>query len=213
MVTVTATKGTNGITKYYYSIDGGNTFVESTSNSYTFTNLVKESNYRIAIKILDSNNKYSNIYIQNAITPAPVTLANYVISQYANVQGNNNIYYHDGTLENGINDGSYRYAGANPNNFVCFGSNAITCPEDNLYRIIGVFNGKVKLIKYDYATKDLLGINGEYSLSLSVETYGATSTYKGSLLNFDLYNWNSTTKTNAWSESNLNKIRFTLNYL
>ena len=213
MVTVTATKGTNGITKYYYSIDGGNTFVESTSNSYTFTNLVKESNYRIAIKILDSNNKYSNIYIQNAITPAPVTLANYVISQYANVQGNNNIYYHDGTLENGINDGSYRYAGANPNNFVCFGSNAITCPEDNLYRIIGVFNGKVKLIKYDYATKDLLGINGEYSLSLSVETYGATSTYKGSLLNFDLYNWNSTTKTNAWSESNLNKINLNINFL
>ena len=37
--TVTATKGTNNISKYYYSIDNGSTFTESTSNSYTFNNL------------------------------------------------------------------------------------------------------------------------------------------------------------------------------
>ena len=45
------------------------------------------------------------------------------------------------------NDNSYRYAGANPNNYVCFGSDAATCPNDNLYRIIGVFGSEVKLIK------------------------------------------------------------------
>ena len=44
-------------------------------------------------------------------------------------------------------DYSYRYAGANPNNYVCFGSDEETCSNDDLYRIIGVFNGKVKLIK------------------------------------------------------------------
>ena len=33
-------------------------------------------------------------------------------------------------------------------NFVCFGTNADVCPTDNLYRIIGVIDGKVKLIKY-----------------------------------------------------------------
>ena len=60
-----------------------------------------------------------------------------------------NIYHHDGSLENGINDNSYRYAGASDavNNYVCFGSAQSPCPADNLYRIIGVFGDKVKLIK------------------------------------------------------------------
>ena len=61
--TVTASKGTNNISKYFYSIDGGNSFIESASNSYTFTNLVKGSNYRMVIKVMDSNNKYSNVYV------------------------------------------------------------------------------------------------------------------------------------------------------
>ena len=59
------------------------------------------------------------------------------------------IYYHDSTLTNGAGDNSYRYAGAseNVNNYVCFGTNTTPCPTDNLYRIIGVFGDKVKLIK------------------------------------------------------------------
>lgn len=91
-----------------------------------------------------------------------ITLANYIISQYNGVQGNNNIYYHDNSLENGAGDNSYRYAGSSEttNNFVCFGSDANTCPEDNLYRIIGVFDGQVKLIKATEASSSLLGTNG-----------------------------------------------------
>ena len=76
-------------------------------------------------------------------------LADYVKSLYTGTQGANNIYYHDGTLENGINDNSYRFAGASDQvkNYVCFGSTQIPCPADNLYRIIGVFDGRVKLIR------------------------------------------------------------------
>ena len=62
-------------------------------------------------------------------------------------QGSNGIYYHTSSLANSDGDNSYRYAGANPNNYVCFGSDAATCPSDNLYRIIGVFGSEVKLIK------------------------------------------------------------------
>ena len=62
-VTVTATKGTNNISKYYYSIDNGSTFVESTSNSYTFSNLSSNVNYRIVVKVMDTNGKYSNTYV------------------------------------------------------------------------------------------------------------------------------------------------------
>ena len=75
------------------------------------------------------------------------TLADYVISQYTGVDGENGLYYHDADLANGAGDNSYRYAGANPNNYVCFGSDAASCPSANLYRIIGVFGSEVKLIK------------------------------------------------------------------
>ena len=60
--TVTATKGTNNISKYYYSIDNGSTFIESTSNSYTFSNL-NGGSYRIMVKVMDTNGKYSNSYV------------------------------------------------------------------------------------------------------------------------------------------------------
>ena len=75
------------------------------------------------------------------------TLADYVISQYTGTDGDNGLYYHDSDLANGAGDNSYRYAGSNPNNYVCFGSDAATCPSANLYRIIGVFDNEVKLIK------------------------------------------------------------------
>ena len=61
--TVTATKGTNNVSKYYYSIDNGSTFIESTSNSYTFNNLSNNTNYRIVVKVMDTNGKYSNAYV------------------------------------------------------------------------------------------------------------------------------------------------------
>lgn len=66
------------------------------------------------------------------------TLAEYIKSQYTGTQGENSLYYHNSSLTNGAGDNSYRYAGANPNNFVCFGSDVSPCPTDNLYRIIGV---------------------------------------------------------------------------
>ena len=62
--TVTASKGTNNISKYYYSIDNGNTYKESTSNTYTFTDL-KSGNYRLIVKVIDTNGIYSNIYVVN----------------------------------------------------------------------------------------------------------------------------------------------------
>ena len=74
------------------------------------------------------------------------TLACHVATTYT-TDGENGLYYHDTDLANGAGDNSYRYSGADPNNYVCFGSDASTCPSDNLYRIIGVFGNEVKLIK------------------------------------------------------------------
>ena len=95
------------------------------------------------------------------------------------------------------------------NNFVCFGSTTNPCPTDNLYRIIGVIDGKVKLIKYDYATSTLLGTDGDYSGSDTPYT----NYYKGSLTSIDQYSWNNVTNKNTWSESNLNKINLNTNFI
>ena len=75
------------------------------------------------------------------------TLACHVAKLYTETQGENGIYYHNTSLTNGAGDNNYRYAGANPNNYICLGSDATTCPDDNLFRIIGVFGDKVKVIK------------------------------------------------------------------
>ena len=75
-----------------------------------------------------------------------ILFADYIKGLYTS-QGTNGIYYHTSSLANSAEDNSYRYAGKNPNNYVCFGSDAATCPEDNLYRIIGVFGSEIKLIK------------------------------------------------------------------
>ena len=77
------------------------------------------------------------------------TLAEYIKSQYTGTQGENNIYYHDSSLANGAGDNSYRYAGASDsvNNYICLGSDATTCPDANLFRIIGVFGNQTKVIR------------------------------------------------------------------
>jgi len=153
----------------------------------------------------------AKLMIQQESQSNQTLLADYVISQYTGTQGENSLYYHNSSLTNGAGDNSYRYAGASEsvNNFVCFGSTTNPCPTDNLYRIIGVFEDKVKLIKYDYATSALLGTNGDY--------YGtstpSTSYYKGSLTSIDQYYWNNATKKNTWSESNLNKINLNKNFI
>ena len=37
--------------------------MESTSNSYTFSSLSSNANYRIVVKVMDTNGKYSNTYV------------------------------------------------------------------------------------------------------------------------------------------------------
>ena len=71
------------------------------------------------------------------------------IISYANSDNASNIYYHDSSLTNGAGDNSYRYAGASDsvNNYICLGSDEATCPDANLFRIIGVFGDQTKVIR------------------------------------------------------------------
>ena len=148
-INVSGKAGDGAITEYYYSKDDGSNYVKSTSSSYTFTNLTSDTTFYIKVYVKDSNGRNSIIYVTNAQTLFAVKLSNYVISQYTGTQGDNSLYYHNSSLANGAGDNSYRYAGASEsvNNFVCLGSDAATCPDANLFRIIGVFGDKTKVIR------------------------------------------------------------------
>ncbi len=82
---------------------------------------------------------------------ATVCLGKYMANCFAkNSNLDRNLYYHDGskdyisqTNENlEANDGNFRYAGGNPNNYICLDNTETlgTCNSNLLYRIIGVFS-------------------------------------------------------------------------
>ena len=155
-------------------------------------------------------------YIYFDKEPDITYFANYIKNVvYTGVDGENDLYYHDGVgsynnASEEAGDNSYRYAGANPNNYVCFGSDDSICSYDNLYRIIGVFGNNVKLIKYDYATSSILGTNGSFGSSSPASNY---SNYKGSHSTLSWYFWNNSTNNNTWSTSNINLVNLNTNYL
>ena len=203
-IDVSAVAGTNPITKYYYSIDNGNSYNVSSNSNWTFSSLNVGTHYSIKVYAIDSNGFSSDVYNLNVSTLSSFPSLTSVCSNGNNLasciknyyntywESTGGLYYHDGigTYTNAnqeAGDNSYRYSGANPNNYVCFAYEDSTgtyasdwCPDDNLYRIIGVFGTQVKLIKY----------SGFYN------TYWSGSS---SILN------------NNWAESSMNT--YTLNQL
>ena len=97
----------------------------------------------------------------------------------------------------------------NVKNFVCFGSDATTCPTENLYRIIGVFNNQVKLVKWDYAKSSLLGTDGDFSQEYTSNYFSGEQGESPS--SNSLYYWNNA-GTNTWSASKLNTVNLNTNF-
>ena len=215
----------------------------TTGTTHTWTFTLTFINLSTDQSVNENANMNIDVYLQSKKIPSTVadvcsggeTLASCVTTlKQKDTIGVSNVYYHNGTIKSNsefrvisttypagtvldANDGSYRYAGASEsvNNFVCFGSNESPCPTNNLYRIIGVIDGKIKLIKYDYANGNLLGTDGDY--------YGAETPdspyYKGSLTTINTYYWNYKNDTtisrgsNKWSTSLFNKTNLNTNYL
>ena len=178
-----------------------------TSNS-SVTPTVQEWNFDVTFINLDTDQgenagkkmEAEIIIQQNELKP---TLAEYVISQYTGTDGENDLYYHDADLANGAQDNSYRYAGANPNNYVCFGSDAAECPTDNLYRIIGVFGNEVKLIKStSYG-------NYQWNSSASSNTWSSstlnTETLNGAYLSGFSSTWQNKIATTNWKVGGMSR--------
>jgi len=199
-INVTGTKGTNNIAKYMYSIDNKATWVtkttSATTSSHTFNSLTSNKEYTIYIKVIDIDDNEAEIStkVRTGI-PAATTIKNLYTSQ-----GANGLYYHNSSLTNSANDNSYRYSGANPNNWVCFGTTATTCDNEHLYRIIGVFGDQLKLIKAYEGTQTSLG-TAAHGNSAKDDT-----NYKGNLTTIPSYYWSGskTNESNVWSASTLN---------
>ena len=79
-----------------------------------------------------------------------------------------------------------------------FWFNGKSCPAENLYRIIGVIDGKVKLIKNEVMTVEELGTDGACS----------GEDVAGCFWNKEKYESN-----NTWSDSLLNKINLNTNFI
>ncbi len=303
-LTVSATAGSNNITTYYYSSNNGSSYVSSSSNTYTFSGLNASTTYNFRVYVVDNDGVKSNETTTSATTEIG-TFANYIKTLYT-VDGENNLYYHDGDFAQNIciynntpvfsddttvstnsiacqnvysggdyndgqiyydssgvstvswnssnnicenksgnevnkdldgsygvsqdecygyahgsdlvsfvgsgkmqltildaNDNSYRYIGADPNNYVCFGSDATICPDSNLYRIIGVFGNQVKLIK---ATSYL-----SYRISDSNITSWSESIVNTLILNNRYLNefeatWSNKIATHTWYVGGYNKL-------
>ena len=139
--------------------------------------------------IFEVSGDTTNVDIDVMLMEEKIKISDYIIDNT-----NNNLYYLD-------TDNTYRYVGSNPNNYISI--------NNELYRIIGVFNGRLKVIKNDYATSDMLGLDGAYFASYQIgDTY-----YKGSIYdNVSTYYWNNESRVNNWEESNLNKINLNVNF-
>ena len=191
-LTVSATS-TVEIKRYYYVIESENLAGTSITNIYTFNNLKYNTSYNVEIFYEDINGIYSEKYSLK-INTKMLAFANYIKDLYT-IDGANGLYYHIPSLINSAGDNSYRYAGANPSNYICFGSDATTCPSDNLYRIIGVFGSEVKLIKSTSY--------GNYQWnSNSTSNKWSTSSIR-SILNTTYYNtlsntWQNKIATHTW---------------
>ena len=198
-INVTASGGSNGISRYYYSKDNGSTWENSTISSYTFTGLSGSTTYNFKVYVEDTAGHQSSQRTVSATTESG-TLASYIINNvYTGTDGDNGLYYHDGigsytNASQEAGDNSYRYSGANPNNYVCFGSDAATCPEDNLYRIIGVFENQIKLIKSTSYGGYAWDSGRDNTWSISDIKTTLNSTYLNSLES----SWSSKIATHSW---------------
>ena len=129
----------------------------------------------------------SGYTLVTSIYTPPVSLANYITKLYTNANKttitNNSITYNYatslglmndrlGSMSTGIDAGNIRYYGASPNNYIYFNCDDYsnqTSSTCEIWRIIGVFDEKVKIMRNESI--------GEYSWDNKGTSSGAESAY------------------------------------
>ena len=189
---------------------------------YSLTSKATSAKYSyIGDSSASANNGVIKFYCGGSKSYLGQTCANTKEHYYTLAYDTENAQYssYNDALNKAVEDGYLAYG--NINNFVCFGIDGESCPTENLYRIIGIFdNGSqfesqkynIKLIKYDYATKEMLGEDGCYGANTTI-TSNFYSAYRGSITDEQaVYKWNDT-DSNNWSISSLNLTNLNINFL
>ncbi|MDE6285222.1 MAG: hypothetical protein K2M17_05695, partial [Bacilli bacterium] len=185
--------------------------IDTSTKTITFTRLAAGTQ-TFTISAPATTNFKAGLSKTVTVEVANNSFATYIKSQYTS-DGVNNLYKHDGNgsytnymLESG--GGEYRFSGSyeSTNNYVCFGTTATTCSFDYLYRIIGVFGDRVKLIKFDYTTSSLTGSSNV------VDYFYANHMGKGNQSRFYGYYWN-TGAGNLWEDSQLYKTKLNVDFI
>ena len=131
----------SSLVKYYgitFTKNGSPTEEKIEENNIQCSNIPFNTSFPIKIWVEDINGLRSNEWEENIVINNP-TLSDYIIDNVPKVTSGTGLYYHNSSLANGAKDNNYRYAGGNPNNYINF--------YGQLYRIIGIFDDKVKLIQ------------------------------------------------------------------
>lgn len=127
------------------------------------------------------NNLVSNRTLINSIKDeikdeiSDTTFSRYLINHASEL----GLVHHNSSLTGGAEDNSYRYVGSNPNNYILF--------NDEMYRIIGVINDRVKVIKDSSVTTMAISTSDtNYYVNTEIYSY-LNSTFPNSLgTNIDL---------------------------
>ncbi len=146
-LTVNASNGSNEIIKYMYSKDNGDTWVESISNTYIFTDLIDSTKYDIKVKVLDSENVESTEYYEAITTEVyilPVvssvnatTTWNSITLTPSGTNGTNTIDHYEYSINNGAYQTSNVFSNLTDNTSYTIRVKAIDTAgrESNIYEI------------------------------------------------------------------------------
>ena len=179
---------------YYYKCNDAGSYLESSSNTPTCSELTAGTTYNISVYVKDKFGHTSEVKTVSLKTVSPA--GNYILNSLK-PSGLNT------TMEGGL----YRFQGTNDtvNNYICFGTlDKSTCVNDTdkyMYRIIGInSNGQLKLIK-----KEALNIayrwQQDYTINTSWENTNLFNGLNDSLFlnsNYISKTWNNKIATTAW---------------
>lgn len=149
----------------------------------------------IVTNMITNRNLLDNLKKEIKNDISDTNLVRYLMNHYEEI----GLVKHDDKLNYGLNDGSLRYVGSNPNNYIQFKT------SDKTYRIIGVINGKVKVINpnkdFSFNYDDTLT---NIYVNTKVRMY-LTEKYVAGMMDIKDYIDNQTTYIGGIDESFLNK--------
>ena len=227
-VTVYAKNATDfhsGINKYYYSKDNGNSFIESSSSSYTFINLTRGNTYSFLLRVKDVAGNISEVMSISKTIPKPTAIETINFLASGADSSSTDVYTVPGKTSDtcdytlaydGTSDNNLRYVGANPCNYVTFNG------EEAGWRIIGILDTpegqRIKLIHtnsigyYSWSNSDDSSKNSRITISMGTSNDWSKSELK-EILNNDAYYNRATGTCPSGSKGQTTSCDFTSNGL